>query len=415
MSGEDIEAIRQRMISLLVDSNDLKRKVDHIVHGKNQPAQKALLALTDIAARIDRETHELYHLLPEHLRPTELPRSLNPHESRLERSDTRTYPGPTPGGKLPREVRWPNWTIERILELADAFHEKHGKWPNGNSGRVSESSPDTWTGIDLALKRGNRNLPGGITLAQLLAERRGVRNRTNRPKFEIGTILAWADEHHARTGHWPNRTSGAVSAAPEESWPQVDDALRDGLRGIRFKTSLARLLAERRGASYYLDQEALTIEQILQWADAHHLRTGKWPTRNSGDIPEAPQENWSRIDNALVVGNRTLSAGSSLVRLLAERRGMRNRKALPAFKIEQLLLWADRHYERHARWPSLWSGEIEDAPGETWNAVDSAFKVGGRGMAGCGYRSLAHLLDEQRGKLRRRGNKPAERVLPDAQ
>ena len=121
--------------------------------------------------------------------------------------------------------------------------------------------------------------------------------------------------------------------------------------------------------------------------------------------------NWSRIDDALIVGNRSLPGGSSLARLLAEYRGVRNRKALPTYDVETLLRWADHHYERHGRWPSVWSGAIEAAPDETWNAVDSALKAAGRGLAGCGYRSLAHLLDERRGALRRHGNRPAEHVL----
>ena len=74
MSTEDVEAIRQRMISLLVDSENLKRKVDRIIRSKNPTQPKALVALTQIADHINQETRELYHLLPEHLRPTELPR-----------------------------------------------------------------------------------------------------------------------------------------------------------------------------------------------------------------------------------------------------------------------------------------------------------------------------------------------------
>jgi hypothetical protein len=50
------------------------------------------------------------------------------------------------------------------------------------------------------------------------------------------------------------------------------------------------------------------------------------------------------------------------------------------------------------------------APEESWQAVDAAFKAKGRGLAESGYRSLSHLLDERRGKLRRHGNRPAERV-----
>lgn len=414
MSTEDVEGIRQRMVSLLVDSANLKRKIDRIVHGKSETQHKALIALTVITDRIDRETRELYHLLPEHMRPAELPRPLQPRESRLEGPNGRTNPGPRPGGSLPREVRWPNRTIEEILALADAFHEKHGKWPNKNSGRISETAPDTWTGIDIALARGNRNLPGGTTLARLLVERRSARNRSNIPKLDMEKILAWADEHYTRTQSWPTTYSGPVTGEPDETWVRIDQALRRGIRGVSIKTSLSRLLTDRRNVPHLLDQLALTVEHILAWADAHHARTGQWPTSTTGDIPAAPHENWSRIDYCLIQGNRSLPGGSSISRLLAEHRGVRNRKALPPLDIEQLLVWADRHYERNGRWPTIWSGKIEDVQDESWTAVDASFKAGGRGLRGCGYRSLAHLLDERRGNLRRRGNRSTDRDLPEA-
>ena len=35
---------------------------------------------------------------------------------------------------------------------------------------------------------------------------------------------------------------------------------------------------------------ALSVEQILAWADAHHARTGRWPNHKSGPIAEAPDE-----------------------------------------------------------------------------------------------------------------------------
>jgi hypothetical protein len=67
----------------------------------------------------------------------------------------------------------------------------------------------------------------------------------------------------------------------------------------------------------------LSIEQILAWADAHHARTGQWPTARSGPVPEAPGEVWDTIDGALHEGSRGLSGGDSLARLLARHRDRR--------------------------------------------------------------------------------------------
>src|SRR5687767_12655234 len=83
--------------------------------------------------------------------------------------------------------------------------------------------------------------------------RKVKRRRRRRPKawkpppLSIDQILAWADEHHARTGDWPNVGSGRVRALEGPRWPTLDAALRKGSRGLPGGSSLARLLAEHRG------------------------------------------------------------------------------------------------------------------------------------------------------------------------
>jgi hypothetical protein len=55
---------------------------------------------------------------------------------------------------------------------------------------------------------------------------------------------------------------------------------------------------------------------------------------------EALGETWSRIDSALLAGNRGLPSGSSLALLLANHRGIRNPGSLPDLTEEQILAWA---------------------------------------------------------------------------
>src|SRR5438094_729721 len=85
----------------------------------------------------------------------------------------------------------------------------------------------------------------------------------------------------------------------------------------------------------------LEIEQILAWADAHHARTGRWPTAEAGPIADAPGETWNALDKALKKGGRGLPGGSSLACLLEERRDVPHRLHLPRLSIEQILRWAD--------------------------------------------------------------------------
>lgn len=66
----------------------------------------------------------------------------------------------------------------------------------------------------------------------------------------------------------------------------------------------------------------LLVHQILQWADAHHERTGRWPNAHAGPVADAPGETWGAINQALARGRRGLPGDDSLFRLLV-RHGRR--------------------------------------------------------------------------------------------
>src|SRR6266568_4544631 len=102
----------------------------------------------------------------------------------------------------------------QILAWADDYHERTGNWPRKDRGRIPSTLDETWLGVDLALRRAGRGLPGGSSLAQVLAEWRGVRNIRRLPRFRVEQILAWADAHYERTGSWPNHLSGPIADAP---------------------------------------------------------------------------------------------------------------------------------------------------------------------------------------------------------
>lgn len=147
----------------------------------------------------------------------------------------------------------------------------------------------------------------------------------------------------------------------------------------------------------------LRISAILAWADAHQQRTGRWPTRNSGEIPECHWTTWRQVDRALQDGFRGLHGGSSLPRLLAKHRGVRNPGNLPNLRVRQILAWADAHCARTGSWPNEYSGAIAGVPGEKWWNVSAALRDGGRGLRGGS--SLPRLLERHRG-ARNRGHLP---------
>jgi len=140
---------------------------------------------------------------------------------------------------------------------------------------------------------------------------------------------------------------------------------------------------------------ALTISTILAWADAFHARIGGWPKIRSGHIPRSQGLNWKGVNNLLCNGGRGLPGNSSLARLLAEHRGVRNNARLPPLTDQQILEWADAHQRRTAAWPTHKSGTIAVTQGENWLAVNAALCYGRRGQRGGS--SLAKLLAKHRG------------------
>jgi hypothetical protein len=290
----------------------------------------------------------------------------------------------------------PRLTEEKILAWADAFHQHTGQWPTATSGLIPNSGGETWMAINMALRKSLRGLPGGSSLAELLAQQRGVRNRAALPRLTEEQILAWADAFHQETGNWPTTTAGPIPDSGGETWDAVATALRDGNRGLPGGSSLARLLADRRAVRNVRDLPDLTIATVLSWADAHFERTGEWPRARAGAIPEAPGENWLAIDAALAVGRRGLPGGTTLARLLAVERGRRNTGNLPPLRQQDILAWADAHFQRNGAWPTADSGAIAEAPGETWMSVETALRNGQRGLPGDS--SVARLLARHRGR-----------------
>jgi hypothetical protein len=284
--------------------------------------------------------------------------------------------------------------IARILAWCDDFHRQTGRWPRMSDGLIPGELEETWRRVDNALRLGPRGLKGGSSLADLLAGRRGVRNVRRLPILTEEEILRWAREHHRRTGTWPNEHSGPIAGTKGEVWQNVNAALREGGRSLRGGTTVAGLLADRLGVRTRAAVPALSIPQILAWADAHQARTCQWPRATDGAIADAPGETWEAIDAALRLGNRGLTERSSLAKLLAERRGARNRADLPLLTEAQIVAWAEEHHQRTGRWPACEADPIA-ASEETWLGVNLALYEGMRGLAGGS--SLSKLLAERAG------------------
>ncbi len=290
----------------------------------------------------------------------------------------------------------PSLTVEQILTWADTYRELKGEWPNYTSGPIEDSQGETWSGTNTALAAGIRGLPGGSSLAKLLAERRDRRHIRQLPNFTINKILVWADEYYQRHRNWPTRTSGTIPKSSGETWGRVNGALIKGHRGLPGGTSLAQLLADSRNVRNTGDLLDLTEDKILAWSDAHRARTGQWPRSKSGVVLDAPDETWQAVNQALDKGARGLPGGSSLPKLLSERRGVRNIQNAPQLTVEGICSWAEVHFTHNGCWPTVNSGDVIENPGEKWQNIHQALAKGLRGLPGGS--SLARLVKEHRGR-----------------
>jgi hypothetical protein len=155
---------------------------------------------------------------------------LTPQESRF--IDTLVEKERAEGHRR-KQRRKPELDVDRIVEWAVEHHARTGEWPGPASGVVCAAPGETWRGVGVALLQGHRGLPGGTTLARLLAERVGKPHRDDLPRLSEDQILAWADSHHARTGDWPKQHSGTIPESPcGDTWNAVYIALRVGRRGL---------------------------------------------------------------------------------------------------------------------------------------------------------------------------------------
>lgn len=223
----------------------------------------------------------------------------------------------------------------QILKWADAHRRRTGKWPEAKSGEIAAKKGETWRAIDRALRRGLRGLPGGDSLARLLARARSVRNPKGLGKLTVSQIVKWADEHRRRTGRWPHQKSGEAVGSGGETWAGLNRSLMVGGRGLGGGSSLGKALALWRGAPYRekaAGRRPLTEKEIIAWAQDHKRRTGRLPSGKDGVVHAAPDETWHALDEALRRGGRGLAKGSSLAKLLGKPPRTKKAKAEAAKK-----------------------------------------------------------------------------------
>jgi hypothetical protein len=83
------------------------------------------------------------------------------------------------GHRNPKDL--PPLSEAQIWKWAQAHRRRTGGWPRVKSGPVPEAPGETWNGIDRALTRGRRGMPGGSSLYQFLQKHRLQNGERDQP------------------------------------------------------------------------------------------------------------------------------------------------------------------------------------------------------------------------------------------
>lgn len=66
---------------------------------------------------------------------------------------------------------------------------------------------------------------------------------------------------------------------------------------------------------------------------------------------------------------------------------------MPRLTVDEILAWADAHFARTGRWPTMNTGAVTESPSDTWGAIHHGLSNGLRGLP---QSTLPRLLKERR-------------------
>ena len=137
--------------------------------------------------------------------------------------------------------------------------------------------------------------------------------------LELETVLEWCDTYFHKSGKYPGQGCQSIPEMGEESWNNIDAALRTGGRGLPESGGLPGLLEKHRGHIHNYNKPNLEIDQILEWMITFYKNSvpHRFPSSTDGAIEGAPGEKWSNVNASLHSGGRGLGQykGMSLAKL----------------------------------------------------------------------------------------------------
>ena len=177
--------------------------------------------------------------------------------------------------------------------------------------------PKPYATLDNNLRRGNRGLPGGSSVAAEVEEVRislGLAPKA-RESLSVERVREAIAGHQATHGKYPTADSG-LDEGLGCTYGTLNNMLKLGQRGLPGGSSLSREVAAVRAAAgepVAARTSPLTVERVRRLIRVYHAKHGRIPNQASGPV-ETLGITFQGLDHALRKGTRGLPGGSSLAR-----------------------------------------------------------------------------------------------------
>jgi hypothetical protein len=298
-------------------------------------------------------------------------------------------------------------TKDLIIDWVHQHISKYNKKPRMLSGKIEFASGPykgiTWSAVNSALWKGGRGLVGGSSLANLIAEEFGIKNKMNLPPLTEKIICDWVGKFIEKNKRKPTKSDGIIEFANNEykgeTWKTINFSLLRGTRGLRGGSSLAKLIQQKFGIRDYCNPPKLSLEMIREWIQKYIIKHNTKPTAKSGIVEFAEDEykgiTWAAIADAMSNGRRGLTGKLSLAQYIEDEFKISNHCACKPLTDVVICDWIKKFIDKYKRKPTQNDEIIEFAGTEyndiRWNTLNTMLWGGGRSLPGGS--SLAQFIN----------------------
>lgn len=270
------------------------------------------------------------------------------------------------------------YSLEQLRGWVKNHFNKTGKYPSKLSGNIEDTNTN-WNKISAYLNRNTKGLVGYKSLADYLFVEFGKINTF----YTLNEVENWCNIFYTKNGKYPNCDSGDIEGQ-NIKWSHINDYFRSGSRGLVGYKCLCDFLEKKCGKQNII----YSTSQINGWILKYFNENGKFPSSSSSDYIENENIRWSDINNYFRSNLRGLFGYTGLKNFIDKEF---NRQDI-IYTIEQVKKWAQYHYNKTKKYPTVQSGLILEA-NVTWCTINGYFIHKSRGLVG--YNSLSHFIKNE--------------------